>query len=193
MEIQKERSFRGKEQRKSGEAFRSGGSIQTSWPEPKSAGRLDLLRTLLILSWLSVLGACLPGESGPALGSELPKSSPVKAGHPFLSSAGRPVLLVFMDLSCSKCRRLQAVLKEVSSEFPAAKSDCYLVIKEGAQVPLSALPCIAISQAAWHKTFLIRSIPTMLLYDRNGKLVRKEVGSRSASSLRQLFREIWKP
>jgi len=167
---------------------------QTPSPQPTSKSRLPLLAVLLILAAIAI-GAALTLRAQPA---------PVLSGQTISGAAidpatlkGKPYLVNFWATSCVTCVKEMPDLVAVHQEFQARGYQTIAVAMSydrsdyiAAFVRDRALPFMVVhdQNGAWAKAYGdVAVTPTTFLVDRDGKIIKRNVGEPNFSELRKIL------
>lgn len=168
---------------------------ETSYPAPpppkEGSRRRGWLETLV---WIGAVGGLLfllrPAASGPKVGTQLdvPRLTDLDSGERLVPKApGRPLLVEVFASWCTACRRSAAML----SEFKGGSLDFVMVSVdetiEGARSAREQWPITARvlhdSRGELHRKFDIHVLPTFVLLDESGVVVRVTNGAPGALDL----------
>lgn len=160
----------------------------------------DLMQTKLTTKSILVLAlavsSCTAVAPGLPLGSEIPRVDLTDATgrrvrlHDF---ADKPVVLFFYSPACEACKGIVRIADHFLHQEPDQRSAFLLVVRRNrrnaiSQSLLSRFTVLYASDRDWAKVFQISATPTLLFYAPDKRLVRKQVGRRTARHQLQAFR-----
>lgn len=88
------------------------------------------------------------------------------------AATGKPIVLEFSSAMCSECQKLQKVLDEVEPKYDK-------------KISFQKVNAAMIDAAAQEKIkkYNVKSVPTIVFIDKEGKMIAQEVGAMSEETL----------
>lgn len=159
----------------------------------------DLMQTKLTTKFILVLAlavtACTVVAPGLPLGSEIPRvdlTDETGRRVRLHDLADQPMVLFFYSPACEACKGILRIVDHFLHQEPDKRSAFLLVVRRNrrnviSQSLLGRFTVLYASDRDW-AVFQISATPTLLFYAPDQRLVRKQLGRRTARHQLQAFR-----
>ena len=91
-----------------------------------------------------------------------------------VKESGKNSLVQFSASWCSPCRALKPIIEEISNEMSDKLNFFYMDIDSSPSTPT---------------LFAIRGVPTLILFDKNGEILKTKVGTTTKSNVEEFIKE----